>query len=251
LGFLGTDLPPTLIMKHLLSLLFSFSPLLFLLACAQPVPTLPPEEILSRTAERMKTAQGFHFVIDRQGAPAFLDPAKTLSFRRAEGDYTAPDKAKASVRVIAPGIVAEIQAIAIADKYWETNFLTGEWQELPSDLAFNPAVLFAPDTGLQAILLADLTDLSLIGVEELEDLPGISLYHLTGTLDATHLYDLSYTLIGPDPVQTEIWIAPETFDLYRILITEHSTDEDDEPTLWQVDFWNIDQVVDISPPSTP
>ncbi len=235
-------------MKRLIPLLFSFSPLLLFLACSPPPPELPPQDIITRAAERMKTAPGFHFVIDRQGAPAFLDPDQTLSFRRAEGDYAAPDRAQASVRIIAPGIVAEIQAIAIGERYWETNFLTGEWQELPAELAFNPAILFDPETGLQPILLADLTNLTLNGVVELEDLPGLSLYHLTGTLDTTHLYDLSYTLIGPDPVQAEIWITPDTFDLYRILLTESATSEGGETTLWQVDFWNIGETVEISPP---
>ncbi|HNB50852.1 MAG TPA: LppX_LprAFG lipoprotein [Anaerolineales bacterium] len=236
-------------MKRLIPLLFSFSSLLLFLACSPPPPELPPQDIITQAADRMKAAPGFHFVIDRQGAPAFLDPDQTLSFRRAEGDYVAPDRAKASVRVIAPGIVAEIQAVAIGERYWETNFLTGEWQELPAELAFNPAILFDPETGLQPILLADLTNLTLNGVVELDDLPGLSLYHLTGTLDTTHLYDLSYTLIGPAPVQTEIWIAPDTFDLYRILLTEPAPAAGGEPTIWQVDFWNIGEVVEISPPS--
>jgi len=234
-------------MKRLL-LYFTFSPLLILLACSSPPPTLPPQEIITRAAERMKTATGFHFVIDRQGAPAFLDPAQTLSFRRTEGDYAAPDRAQASVRVIAPGIVAEIQAIAIGDLYWETHFLTGEWQEVPANLAFNPAILFDPQTGLQPILQTDLTNLTLTGVVELEDLPGQSLYHLTGMLDTAHLYELSYTLIGPGQVQTEVWIAPNTFDLYRILLTEPPTSNGGETTIWQVDFWNVGEVVEIIPP---
>ena len=68
------------------------------------------------------------------------------------------------------------------------------------------------------------------------------------TLATTHLYELSYTLIGPDPVQAEIWITPDTFDLYRILLTEPATSEGGETTLWQVDFWNIGETVEILPP---
>ncbi|MFQ5615544.1 MAG: LppX_LprAFG lipoprotein, partial [Anaerolineales bacterium] len=212
---------------------------------------LPPEEIINRAVAQMKSSTGFHFAIDRSGAPAFLDPGETLSFRRAEGDYVAPDRASAVVRVIAPGLVAEVQVISIGDRYWETNVLTGEWQELPPDLAFNPATLFDPQTGLQPILESDLSDLTLAGVAELEESPGQPLYHVIGLLDAGRIYDLSFGLIGPGQVDAQLWIAPETFDVYRIEIVEppaEGAEGSEETTTWQVDFWNFDKTVEILPP---
>ena len=47
---------------------------LWVTGCVKPTPVpLPPEEIVKRSAGRMKGLSGFHFVIDRSGAPAFLD----------------------------------------------------------------------------------------------------------------------------------------------------------------------------------
>jgi hypothetical protein len=54
-------------------------------------------------------------------------------------------------------------------------------------------------------------------------------------------------LIGPDTVTAELWITPETFELTRILVTEPVPDSD-EPSLWQVDFSQFNQVVEIAPP---
>lgn len=222
--------------------------LLFLLVgCGSPTPVLlPPEEIVSRSADRMRTVSGFHFVIDRTGAPAFLDIDGTLAFRRAEGDFVQPDKTEATIRVITPGLVAEIKVISIGAVQWETNVLSGQWQELPPNWGFNPALLFDGEIGIQPILETDLSELTLSGVEELEEVPGKSFYAIEAVVDGTRLYQLSYGMMGPDVLTIKLWIDPETFDLYRMLITDPV--EAGEPTLWQIDFWDFDQVIEISPP---
>lgn len=188
---------------------------------------------------------GFDFLIEREGAPAFLDPQGTLSFRRAEGEYASPDRVRATIRVIAPGIVTDIAVISIGPIQWETNMLTGEWQELPPDWGFNPGVLFDPETGIQAALIEDLSELILLGTAELEELPGQSLLHLRGRIGGQRLYSVSYGMIGPDAADIELWITPDTFELNRMVVVEPGAEED---TIWTIDFWDFDQVSDISPP---
>lgn len=222
---------------------------LLLISACQPggPPELPPEEIIANSTARMKALSSFHFVIDRSGTPAYLDTEETLSFARAEGDFVAPDKARATIRIIAPGIVAEIRIVAIGESYWETNLLSGEWQALPAGMGFNPAILFDPQIGLQPVLESDLRDLALRGVEELEELPGVPLYALTGQLDGEGIYQMSYAMIGPETLDVQLWVAPETFELYRVLLTEPTADPA-SPTVWQLDFWDFDVPVEIAPP---
>jgi lipoprotein LprG len=221
---------------------------LFLGACANPTPEImDPGEIVSRSVERMKSLSGFHFVIERSGALAFLNEEQTFAFRRAEGNFVAPDRAQATIRVIGPGLVAEVQVINIGEIQWETNFLTGEWQELPPDWGFNPAALFDAELGIQPILEKDLSGLEWVGLEELEEVPGKPLYALSGEINGERLYQLSYGMMGPEMMTILLWIAPETFEMFRMLITEAPHGEE-ESTMWQVDFWDYDQVVDIAPP---
>jgi lipoprotein LprG len=212
-----------------------------------PPTTLPPEEIVSRAFTRMESLSGFHFVIDRTGAPAFLDFESALAFRRAEGDFVAPDKAQALIRIIGPGLVAEVQIISIGERQWETNLLTGKWEELPPNWGFNPAVLFDKDIGIHSIMQSDLTELELVDVEELEEVPGHLLYALQGEIDGERLFQLSYGMMGPEPMGVKLWIAPETFDLHRLQITD-AKKEAEEPTIWVLDFWNYGQKMDIAPP---
>ena len=224
--------------------------LIILGACASPTPELmDPGEIVFRSVERMKSLSGFHFVIERSGALAFLNEEQTIAFRRAEGDFVAPDRARATIRVIGPGLIVEVQVINIGEIQWETNFLTGEWQELPPDWGFNPAALFDAELGIQPILEKDLSGLEWIGLEELEEAPGKPLYALAGEVDGERLYHLSFGMMGPEKMTILLWIAPESFELYRLLITEAPHGED-ESTIWQIDFWDYDQVVDITSPGS-
>lgn len=218
-------------------------------ACsAARLPDLAPEEIVERSVEQMKALPGFHFVIDRSGAPAYLNHEKTLIFRRAEGDFVAPDQAWAAVRVIAPGVVAEIKILGLGEQYWETNPLSGAWTELPSGMGFNPAVLFDPEMGFQPVLESDLYDLTLEGLAELEEAPGDRLYHLSGKLRGERIFQMSYEMIGPETLAVQLWVHPETFELHRARIEAPAVGET-EPVIWQLDFWDFGSVVELRPPS--
>jgi hypothetical protein len=230
-------------------LLLPTTVIVFLLAaCSEQLPEeLPAEQIIANSAERMNGMEGFFFTIDRTGAPAFLDNDETISFRRAEGYYAAPDRSQAAVRVITPGLVTEVNVISIGETQWESNVMSAEWQQLPPNWGFNPAVLFDPNIVIQSILVSDLTDLQLLEPENLDDGPDAKLYLLSGILDGRRIYEMSYGLIGPEQLEARLWIMPETFELIRVEVTEANTGEE-QPSVWQVDFAEFDRVVDIKPP---
>jgi hypothetical protein len=219
-------------------------------ACRSPeLPELSPEEIVAKSAARMNELAGFQFDINREGAPAYLDPDEVLSFRRAAGHYVTPDKATATVRVIGPGLITDVDVISIAETQWQTNVATGAWEELPPNWGFNPAILFDENIGLPAILTADVSHLQPPEAANLgeDGGPDQLLYHLMGDVSGEALYEMSGTLIGPGPVTVEMWIAPETFELIRVIVNEPVPGEE-EPSVWQVDFARFDEVVEITPP---
>ena len=222
------------------------------LACrSSDLPELPVEQIVEHSAERMNELEGFRFDISRDGAPAYLDPDNVLSFRRATGAYVAPDKAIATVRIIGPGLITDVDVVTIAETQWQTNVATGAWEELPPNWGFNPAVLFDDEVGLQAILTADIANLQLVEPQNLKESggPDQQLYHLTGEVAGERLYEMSGSLIGPQSVTVELWIVPETFELVRVEVNEPEPDAG-EPSLWQVDFMNFGEVIEIEPPVT-
>lgn len=212
------------------------------------VEQIPPNEIVARSAERMTKLAGFEFLIDRTGEPVFLDINETISFRRAEGQFTSPNQVKSKVRIIAPGLVTEVQIISIGESQWETNILSGQWMASDPVYSFNTSRIFDSETGIPAILANDLTDLVLLGTEELPETPGKKLYALEASLRGDYAYEMTYGMIDNDPLKVRMWIAPESFDLYRIILIDPADPGDEEDTVWQIDFWSFDQTFVIENP---
>jgi hypothetical protein len=210
---------------------------------------LPPNEIISRSAGRMASLAGFEFLIERSGEPVFLDYEGTISFRRAEGQFTSPDRVNTSVRVILPGLVTEVQIISVEGTQWETNLLTGEWQASDPRYSFNPSLLFSPETGIPAVLAHELTNPALLGMEEIPEVPGKKLYALETVMQGDSAYQITFGMIDNEPLRVKLWIDPVTFDLYRVLLVDPANPGDEEDTLWQIDFWSFGSTFQIEPPT--
>ena len=231
--------------------LLIFAILFLTAACRQPnLPEMEATELVQLTAERMKSSDGFQFLIERDEAPAYLDPGETISFRRARGAYVAPDRALATVRVIGPGIITDVDVISVAEIQWQTNVVTGVWEELPPNWGFNPAVLFDDEIGIQAVLLADLTEIELAEPENLAESEGPDelLYSVTAVASGENIYQMSGFLIGPEDVRMQLWITPETYELVRIVLWEPEPSYEEGQTVWTVDITNYDELIDIQPP---
>jgi len=207
---------------------------------------LSPLEILMKTSEKMKTLQGFQVAIETSGAPAYLDLEGTLAISGMEGHYVAPDNVQATVRVIAPGLVVEVEVISIGEDIWQTNVFTGQWEEIPDNWGFNPSSLLEANAGFPAMLATDITELQLTKDVELEEMPGKKLYLISGEMKGDKLYDLT-ALIGPDPIDAQIWIDPDTFEVQRAILHESAGDPENERT-WQIDFWDFNNTIEIEAP---
>lgn len=233
------------ILKYLIVLV-----LLFLLgACGGTEKEITdPKELIVLSSEKMRSLGGFQYKIDRTGEPAFIDDSETISFRTAEGNYVVPDKVTAKVKVITPLIVTEVDIISIGDQQWETNVLTGLWQKVPVEYALQPQELLNPNTGLQALLEEDLYDLTLVGLVELEEMPGKSLQLIQGLLSGQGAYDLTYGMIDNEVLSVQLWIDPDTYDIHRVVVVDPMNEGDEEDTVWQIDFWDFDTVIEINPP---
>ncbi|MGB1252665.1 MAG: LppX_LprAFG lipoprotein [Candidatus Promineifilaceae bacterium] len=222
---------------------------LLLASCGgNTLPDLSAEEVLQNSAETMRAQTGFRFKLDRDGALAYLDPDKTLAFGSAIGDFIAPDRARAQVSIIAPALVTKVRIISVAEQQWQTNILSGDWEALPPEFGFNPAVLFDAEIGIQSILTNDTSELVSAEPERINDGPDEVLYHITGNVSGERIYQLSGTLIGPGELTFEAWVAPETFELHRVIVLEPVSGGEEEGEIWQLDISEFGKSVEIEPP---
>jgi hypothetical protein len=210
-------------------------------------PSLPPAEIIANAIERLKGCAGFHFTIERTGTLAYINSENTIAVNRIDGDFVTPDRVKGKIRVSVGGFPAEVSMVSIQGNYWQTNPLNQTWEAYEPGTTFNPALLFDSEKGIQPMLQTDLSELTLVGNEKLDKWPDQQLYHLKGKMKGERIAGITFELIGPEVMDVDVWVAPNSFEVHRMQIID-PVEGESQPTIWTVDFLNYDQKVDIQPP---
>ena len=217
---------------------------LLLPACTPDIPQLPPAEAITRAGETMLQNPSFHFKIDISGKPVILNQLTQLSLRSAEGDFARPDKMGVHLKVLAAGLAAELDMIALGDEQYLTNVLTKKWEVLPPEFGFNPAFMFDPQFGLEQLLKAGLENPHWIGVETLD---GKNIYHLQGSISGEKLQGMSGGLISTGPVDVDLWVEPNTYLPRKAVIVDKGSDAE-KPTTWTLTFSSYGKDVNITAP---
>ena len=202
-------------------------------ACgAPPPPELPPDEIVQRAARAMLDQASLHFKIEISGAAVTINPALGLSLRSAEGDFVRPDRMGVFLKIVSPVAAIEADMIALGDEQYITNFLTKQWEPLPAEFGFNPAVMFHPEYGLEKTLESGLDDASVAGVESID---GAQAYRVKGSLDGTRLQLMSGGLISTGRVDVDVWVDAQAFTVRRVVLVDTATSVE-KPSTWTLTF---------------
>lgn len=162
---------------------------------------LDVDGVRTLSAEAMAEIDSVLFTIELEGADVFIDDEELIAFRAAEGRFAAPSSADAVVSVVALGLATEVGAVAIDGEVWLTNPLTGDWEEAPESLTFDPAQLFDPDVGFARLLSDGLSNAVL--VEPGPDANGR--YHLTADVDPARVTALTGGLVD-DVENVDLWV---------------------------------------------
>ena len=213
-------------------------------ACGPNIPSIPPADVITRAGDAMLNAPSFHFKIEIEGVPVYLNKIAQLSLRSAEGDFARPDRMGVHLKVIAAVAAAEMDMIALGNEQYITNVLTKKWEVLPPKFGFNPAVMFDPQVGLEQLLKSGLDNPHWIGVENID---GQSVYHLQGSISGEKLQGMSGGLISQGPVDVDLWLDSNTYLPRKAVIVDRATDPD-KPTTWTMTFSSYGKQVNISAP---
>ncbi len=236
-------------MKHVLPYL-SFLLILAVLStgcAAAGEEEITPDVMLANGVAHMAALPGFEFQITQVGPVIYLDPDQVVEFSDAKGHYVSPDKAMTTVTINALGMLTEITVISLQDIQWASNPLTGAFQELPDEYLFKPTQYLDPESGFFPSLGNGLADLVLVGEEELENIPGLTLTHLSGTLPGEVIQEISKGLINIESMQGDLWMDISSNEVHRVTLTDTSAGEDGS-TVWTFDFWNFGTSIPITAP---
>jgi hypothetical protein len=208
---------------------------------------ITPDVLLANGVTHMAALPGFQFQITQQGVAVFLDPDQSAQFSHAVGHYVSPDKARTTVTITALGMLTEITVISLEEAQWASNPFTGLFQELPEEYLFKPTQYLDPESGFFPSLGDGLADLVLVGEEELEDLPGMSLTHLSGTLPGEVIFEISKGLISIESMQGDLWMDTSSNEVHRVVLTDTSGDTE-TASVWTFDFWSFGSIIPIVAP---
>jgi len=217
---------------------------LLLTACGPSIPQIPPAEAITRAGDAMLQAPSFHFKIDISGKPVVLNQTTQLSLRSAEGDFARPDKMGVHLKVLVAIAAAELDMIALGNEQYLTNVLTKQWEVLPPEFGFNPAIMFDPKMGLEQTLKAGLDSVRWIGTETVD---GKGLWHLQGSISGERLQGMSGGLISKGPIDVDLWLEPDTYLPYKAVIVDKNSDAE-KPTTWTMTFSSYGKDVNITAP---
>jgi lipoprotein LprG len=216
---------------------------------ASPATSASPvtaESVLSSASQRWSKTQSAHFVLTIDGK-AYLDSAQTLALRDAEGDLARPDSVQARAKIAASLATLDIQLVAIGPDMYITNFISGNWEKAPNDFGYNPAVLFSDTDGIGAVL----TQLKTPKLEKDDSVDGTDAHVVSGTVDAATINKMTAGAITADNIAVKIWIAKDTSDILKVVITPPAS-ADNQAGTWTLLVTDHNKPVTIeSPLATP
>jgi hypothetical protein len=119
-----------------------------LAACGGEEAAGPPDakDLLRRSQAAMLKIKSYHFnlVAENPGATG------NMVVKTADGDTLVPDKLKAKASVLILGNAAEVQMVAIGEKQYVTDPITGSW--ITTKDLIDPRALSNSQTGIAALL---------------------------------------------------------------------------------------------------
>jgi hypothetical protein len=197
------------------------------------------ETLVRESADATGALESFHFSLDVQNVPRSGTGLQLIS---AEGDVVVPDRAQADIGGAFAGVPITTQVVAIGDKVWLKNPLSGGWE--PIDVNTTPIALLDPSKGVLAVMegLSEPTD------EGTEEIDGVTLRKVSGTASAADVAPLVATSPSELEVPVTLWIGEDDVLLHRIEVSGPVAEGEPDDVVRVVEISRFDEPVTIEAP---
>ncbi|MGI9621968.1 MAG: LppX_LprAFG lipoprotein [Acidimicrobiales bacterium] len=202
---------------------------------------LPPDTdtILAASAQAMGQVESVAFLLERGGAPVYIDDGESLAVDNADGRVAVPGKAEALIGItINDSLSTQLGAIAVDGETWLSNPITGEFEPLPPSYDIDPTLFFDPQGGWQPLIEG------LVGAELLST-DSDDGYHIRGTAPAENIEIVTARLVKGQDVVVDLWIDPNSA---LVNLAEFDTESGGETTSWSLRLSDYGADFEISPP---
>jgi hypothetical protein len=212
--------------------------------------------LIEESASYIQNANSIELEMDVSGYPVSveMDSVEMLAgfplfFNYARGVFLAPDRMTATIQFSLDALSTTAQLVALdRDHYFKLDMLGNRWFRGELIPGFSPASLMAQPGGI-AYALVSVADLEMVGQENLD---GLNVFHLRGTVQASAVYALTFGLIRSREglLQAEIFIRVKNHQLVMLKLIEPPPVNVDNPenTTWTITIVDYNQDVSIAPP---
>ncbi|MBN1565051.1 MAG: LppX_LprAFG lipoprotein [Anaerolineae bacterium] len=212
--------------------------------------------LIDESATYIQNANSIELEMNVSGYPVSveMDSVEMLNelplfFNYARGIFLAPDRMTATIQFSLDALSTTAQLVALdRDHYFKLDMLGNRWFRGELIAGFSPASLMAQPGGV-ASALASVTDLTMVGRENLD---GLSVFHLNGTIQASAVYALTFGLIRTKEgiLNADIYIRAKNHQLAVLKLIEPPPDDDSdaENTTWTITIVDYNQAVSIDAP---
>lgn len=233
-------------MRQFHVLRFLFLPLTLLLIVAscssQSGNDEPPEaeEVLDQALDTFEETESARFDLQVDGTIG-LGGEGELQIGGVEGAVARPASAQAEANVQFMGSNVTMELIADDGQLYLRNPLSGEWEQGPTDLDIDPALIFDEETGISRIV-DQLEDLENQGEDSVN---GVESWHITATVDTTEVSGLTGSFFEGETLDLDMWIATDDHRLMRVQLHDTAAEE---PSSWELTLSEHNEPVEISAP---
>lgn len=167
-------------------------------------------QLVEESVEATEAIESFHFTLDVQDVPR---SSTGLQLTSAEGDVAVPDRARADVSGTFAGVPITTQILAIGDEVWWKSPLTGGWGSI--DVSTTPVALLDPSSGVLGVMrgISEPVD------EGVEEVDGVSLQRVSGTVSAVDVAPLVAVEGSAGDVPVTLWLGADDHLLRRIEVS--------------------------------
>ncbi len=214
-----------------------------------------PQAYLEDVVVNMQAVDTFRMTIEQTG-PAYplllsFDGVNIVEaeLKRGTAQFATPNELFINV-TLKVGVTVSVDIYSLDDTQWASFPSGAPYYQLPPYPDFDISRLMADGDGME-YAMTNLENIEILGEESLID--GTNVIHLQATASGEVVNGLLFDLIEPTgDVRVDAYINPEDDRFAQVIVTmlETVTDEDSEPSVWNIEFYDYNAPKDFNVPES-